>query len=352
VERTLDGSVREFGAGPARPTTAVARRLAVLAVLALVGACSLALAPDRVALAEGGAARDAGAGSAAARVRPPNTEDVEHMCALLTGCEKLPIPPQLVPRDFAQCVKRMAADLSSAKALETSLSLRECGLTASSCAQLRTCALRGTSPSACAERGKGGPVELCDGEGRAVTCLRGDVFAVRDCPRGGEQCSVVEGRAACTLGACLADQPPSCSASGTRVVECRGKRLLSVDCALLGQRCVDTASGPACAPATAACAHEGVLCRGNDAVVCKGGREVEIDCGAQGMTCGGAADRPTQGACTVPATSGEASCDPGSPPRCEGARVVYCAEGRPRSYLCRSLGLSRCVADLRGVHCV
>ncbi len=274
------------------------------------------------------------------------------MCALLTGCEKLPIPPQLVPRDFAQCVRRMTADLTSAKALETSLSLRECGLAASSCAQLRTCALRGTQPSVCGERGKAGSVDLCDGEGRAVTCFRGEVFAVRDCPRGGEQCSVLDGRAVCTLGACLADKAPACSASGTRLVECRGKRLLSLDCALLGQRCAETPAGPACAPDTARCTHEGVLCRGDVAVACKGGREVEIDCAAQGLTCGGPADRPSIGACTVPAAPGEAACDRSSPPRCDGARILYCAEGRPRAYLCRSLGLSRCVTDLRGVHCV
>lgn len=278
------------------------------------------------------------------RVVPPDVDDVEHMCALLLGCDRLPVQVALPP-SLPACVRAVTSDLASGKALEVSLTLRECGLRASSCSELRTCALRGVRADLCVGRGKTGPVDVCDAEGRAATCSREQVVQVRDCPRGGEQCAIVDGRAQCSLGACIGDQAPSCSTSGTRIVECKSGRLVSLDCAALGLRCGAGPNGPACVAPTKECTGDGVTCEGNVAVACRNGHEVRIDCGAAGLSCGGAG--PAIGACTAP----EPTCDPAAPARCDGARIKYCEHGRPRSYLCRSLGLARCVDGGRGPRC-
>ena len=136
------------------------------------------------------------------QVVPPDLGVVERMCALLTSCDKLPIPRSLVPDDFASCVKKMSDEMSAATAINFSLTLRECGLQSDSCAGLRSCALRGASPESCSGRGKQGFVGFCDDAGRALTCWHDQTLAVRDCPRGGEQCIVVGGEATCTLGPC------------------------------------------------------------------------------------------------------------------------------------------------------
>ena len=183
-------------------------------------------------------------------VTPPDIEDVEHMCALLTSCERLPLPSGLVPKDFVSCTKALYAELASSSAVAFSLTLRDCGLRASSCGELRTCALRGAKVDVCTGRGKAGPVDMCDGDGRAITCNAERVSLVRDCPRGGEQCVVRDGKAVCALGACDKDSPPTCSPSGTRVLECNKGKLLSLDCAAFGLRCVTGASGPQCALAS------------------------------------------------------------------------------------------------------
>src|SRR3954454_2250465 len=101
-------------------------------------------------------ADDAGApkGVGLVSLTPPDLDDVEHMCALLTGCERLPLPSGLVPRDLASCVRAMYAELSSPAAVTFPLTLRDCGLKASSCGELRTCALRGTRADFCSGRGK------------------------------------------------------------------------------------------------------------------------------------------------------------------------------------------------------
>lgn len=323
---------------------------------ALGAAVALAVAsgagPSSAAPAEEAAGAPTGAASsgpswpqavAAGKVTPPDLDDVEHMCALLLGCDRLPISATL-PKDFPTCVRTFTEELSSGKALEVSLTLRECGLRASSCGQLRTCALRGVRPDICAGRAKTGAVDVCDAEGRAVTCAREQVAGVRDCPRGGEQCAIVDGRAVCSLGACLGDAAPSCSASGTRVVECKSGRMVSLDCAALGMKCAVLPSGPACVAPTKECASPSPRCEGAVAVVCRNGHEVQVDCGAQGLECGGAG--PAVGACTAPEPTCEATA-----PRCDGGRIRYCDHGRPRSYPCRALGLSRCVSDARGPRC-
>jgi hypothetical protein len=320
-------------------------RRALLAVLAPVGilvAASSSAQPD--AGASGAAAASAGAGL----VTPPDLDDVEHMCALLTGCDRVPIPAGMVPRDFASCVRVMYSELASPGAVTFSLTLKECGLRASSCGALRSCALRGARPDVCAGRGKTGPVDLCDHDGRAITCSDERISAVRDCPRGGEQCAVREGRALCALGACDAEGPPTCSASGTRILTCRSGKLVSLDCAAFGLRCVTTHDGPKCATRGAACTDGAVRCESGTSVGCHYGHEVRVDCSAAGLACGGGGS--VVGGCTL-APPKEGACDPAASSRCDGATLRWCAWGKPRSYLCKSMGLTRCVSDDKSAHC-
>ena len=46
---------------------------------------------------------------------------------------------------------------------------------------------------------------ICDLDGRAINCFHEQVVGVRDCPRGGEQCVVREGRRSCALGPCTSE---------------------------------------------------------------------------------------------------------------------------------------------------
>src|SRR3984893_8152396 len=118
-------------------------------------------------------------------VAVPALDEVEHMCALLTSCDKLPMPSALFPSDFPSCVKKMTDEMTSATAVNFSLTMRECGLHSASCANLRGCVLRGANVDACGGRGKQNLVGSCDVDGRAVTCWHEQILAVRDCPRGG-----------------------------------------------------------------------------------------------------------------------------------------------------------------------
>ncbi len=100
-------------------------------------------------------------------VTPPDIEDVEHMCALLTSCHDLPFPPQMIPNSEPSCVRDFMSELTSPDAVKFSLAIRECALQANSCSDLRACALRGASSDACKGRGKTSPVGRCDIDGRA-----------------------------------------------------------------------------------------------------------------------------------------------------------------------------------------
>lgn len=323
----------------------------------LLGAlAALGLAVATTATAPAGA-DDAGT-KPAAGVTPADIEDVEHMCALLTACDRLPLPAGLVPPSFVACTRALYTELASPSAAAFSLTLRECGLRASSCGELRTCALRGAKADVCAGRGKGGAaVDMCDGDGRAVTCTNERVSLVRDCPRGGEQCVVRDGKAVCALGACEKDGPPTCSNSGTRVLECKKGKLVSLDCGAFGLRCVSSSSGPVCGTSGAAC-HEGAArCEGTTSISCWRGHEVRVDCGARGLGCaatsadaGASGANGTVGACTAPAPASGA-CDPSAPPKCDGPNIRYCAFGQPRVYLCKSVGLTKCTSDDKGVRC-
>jgi hypothetical protein len=290
---------------------------------------------------------------------PADLEDVEHMCALLTSCERLPLPAGLVPKDFVGCTRALYGELASAAAISFSLTLRDCGLRASSCGELRTCALRGAKVDVCSGRGKAGPVDMCDGDGRAITCNSERVTLVRDCPRGGEQCVVRDGHAVCALGSCEKEAPPACSPSGTRVLECKKGKLLSMDCGAFGLRCSPSSEGPRCATQAVSCNEGTTRCDGTTAIACWHGHEVRIDCGARGLACGagnagidaGAGTISPVGACALVAPA-KAACDPAAPPKCDGATLRWCAWGQPRGYLCKSVGLSRCVADDKGARCV
>lgn len=325
--------------------------------LAVLGVGAAALPEGRAA--EGSPGTDAGAPDAASGstfvanarkgvVVPPDLDDVEHMCALLTGCDRLPLPQGMIPRDFVACVRQMSDEMASPAAVQFSLTLRECGLGASSCTELRACALRGARADACAGRGRQGPVSHCDADGRAITCDKEQVQAVRDCPRGGEQCAIKDGQAVCTLGTCETDTPRACSASGTKILQCDKGKLLSLDCGALGLRCETTADGPGCATTSAACSGAAKKCDGNAAVTCHNGHEVRVECASGGLVCGGGSASVAVGAC---ATSAASTCDPAAGARCDGAILKYCAAGRPRGYFCKSLGLARCVADARGARC-
>jgi hypothetical protein len=289
------------------------------------------------------------------QVVPPDLASVERMCALLTSCDRLPIPRSLVPEDFASCVKKMSEELSAATAVNFSLTLRECGLQSDSCAGLRSCAMRGASAEACTGRGKQGVVAFCDDAGRALTCWHEQALAVRDCPRGGEQCIVVNGQATCTLGACGAiaeGDKPRCSASGTHLLHCEKGKLASLDCATFGLKCSTLADGTAgCATGGPACTAGPVHCDGEVAVACYNGHEVRVDCGAAGLACDQSSGGGLPvGACVVPA-SPSGVCDPAEKAKCEDGSIKYCAAGRPRSYACKQVGFNRCDSTKEGVRC-
>ena len=349
--------------GPAR---AVGATLGV-GLLALVAGAGTSAADERDAGIDDRSGRSApvrDGGRAATAVGglvvPADLEDVEHMCALLTACDRLPLPSGLVPPDFVGCTRALHAELASPAAVTFSLTLRECGLRASSCGELRSCALRGAKADVCTGRGKAGSVDMCDSDGRAITCNAERVTLVRDCPRGGEQCVVREGHAVCALGTCDKDAAPACSASGTRVLECKKGKLLSLDCGAFGLRCTSSADGPKCATPAASCQEGSTRCEGKTAVGCFRGHEVRVDCGARGLACGAGTDatggaQSAIGACALAAVrgtdGGPPACDPSAAPRCDGATLRWCAWGQPRAYLCKSVGLQRCVSDDKGARC-
>lgn len=289
-------------------------------------------------------------------VIPPDAEDVEHMCALLASCGDLPLPPQLIPDDFAKCVRKTADEMASPGAVNFSLTMRECGLRTNSCSELRKCVLRGVKMDACKGRGTGGTVAgVCDADGRSITCFKEHILAVRDCQRGGELCSVRDGQATCSLGPCgdgnKEGAAPVCSPSGTRILRCEKGRTVSLDCAAFGLRCSTGPDGAACATAAPACQASAKRCEGTNAVGCFNGHEVKVECSAAGMACGAAgANASVIGACTVPAPA-TGACDPNAAAKCDGATIKYCFGGKARSYFCKSLGFNKCVTDAKGARC-
>jgi hypothetical protein len=285
---------------------------------------------------------------------PPDLDDIEQMCALLTGCTNLPIPPGVVPADFGECVKKMSHELTSASGVGYSVTLRECGLKANSCDALRNCAMRGADPKSCDGRGGKAPVGYCDESGRALTCYKDKVWLVRNCPFGNEQCRVSEKGAQCILGPCSSDagDVPYCSQSGTRVLQCEHGKLTSLDCAAFGLQCSNfkgADGGPqvGCSTTAKECSGTAKRCDGKVAVACHNSHEVRVDCAAAGLNCDTNPSSPTVGACVVPPSA--VNCSPNDAPKCDGKAIKYCASGRQRSYLCSTL-FSTCSKD-GGVHC-
>jgi len=314
------------------------------------GAAPAALGPD------GGAAPAYIVAAGRGQVTPPDVEDVEHMCALLTSCDKLPFPPQMIPSSLSACVNQMSQELAGPNAVKFSLTIRECGLRANSCSELRACALRGARVNACDGRGKSGAVGICDLEGRAISCWHEQVMGVRDCPRGGEQCVVREGTATCALGPCTGENkegaPATCSASGTRILQCEHGKLQSLDCAAFGLRCTTENGAAGCAPSTPACTGTAKRCEGNVSVGCVHGHEVRVDCGAAGLSCNSVPGAQQVGACVaLPPSAAQDKCDPKDNAKCDGATIKYCYAGKKRSYFCKSLAFDKCVNDGKGARC-
>lgn len=289
-------------------------------------------------------------------LNPPTVDDVEQMCALLTACDNLPIPRGIVPQDHAGCVKKLSEDLTSPGGIAYSLTLRECGLGANSCADLKKCAARGAEDKACEGRGMKAPVSHCDELGRAITCYQGKIFVVRNCPFGGEQCRVTDKGAQCILGPCSSDagDAPYCSQSGTRVLQCEKGKLTSLDCAAFGLKCssipaTDGGAAVGCTTSGAACTAGSKRCDGKVAVTCHGGHEVRVNCAAAGLECDAKPGSPTVGACVVPSSA--VNCSPSDAAKCDGNNVKYCANGRQRSYLCSAL-FATCGKENGNVRCV
>ena len=201
-------------------------------------------------------------------VKPPAVEDIEEMCALLIGCPDVPL--SVPSQDLGECVRTLWKDLSLPEAVKFSIPLRECGLRADSCKELRECGLRGAAPDICNGRGTDKTMSFCDGDGRAVTCARGKLVQVRDCPRFGEQCAAKSGGATCTLGSCPSDVPsdgtPVCSKNKAKTLVCDSGKLLSFDCGAFGLTCTaGSDSKPTCASeATPSCEKDLHKCDGDD----------------------------------------------------------------------------------------
>ncbi|MCU0693866.1 MAG: hypothetical protein MUF54_20960, partial [Polyangiaceae bacterium] len=310
------------------------RSALVLGSVAIAALTALAIVPlEAVAQAQTAASPSAGGRSASVRnatkgvVVPPALEDIEAMCALLTGCADVAFPKP--GEDVVSCVKASWQALASADTVRLSLGIRDCALRANSCGELRECALAGASPDVCNGRAMKSdePIGFCDLDGRAVSCFRGKPLFVRDCPRAGEQCSVAGGKPICSLGSCPADMAEGasqCSANGQRVLRCQDRRLQSRDCSVLGLRCATSNGKPVCVPVTKSCTTASVhRCDGKAAVACLDGHEVRVLCDAARMSCVSPNDTRTNGVCALLAPARPEKCVDGRP-RCVGNAIEYC----------------------------
>ena len=286
-------------------------------------------------------------------VKPPAVEDIEEMCALLIGCPDVPL--SVPSQDLGECVRALWKELSTPDAVKFSIPLRECGLRADSCKELRECGLRGASADVCNGRGQDKTMSFCDADGRAVTCSKGKLVQVRDCPRFGEQCAAKSGGSTCTLGPCPADIPadgtPVCSKNKAKTLVCDSGKLLSFDCGAFGLTCTAGPDGkPTCASeASPACEKDLHKCDGDDHVGCVGGHEVRVQCGKSSMKCLTAATKDSIGVCQPPEP--DSACPPGTPSKCVGNNVQYCAGGKARNFFCKGLGFSKCTGGPGQAHC-
>ncbi len=288
-------------------------------------------------------------------ILPPSVDDAEAFCALVLACRDVPMyPPE---PEFQRCVRTIMAELAGPDALTSSLSIRECGLSATSCSKLRQCALKGANATACdgVAIDSDTPVGKCDIDARAITCWRGKVLGVRNCGLADELCVAKGGKADCALpGACPANAKNDWTCAGNRMVKCQDNKFLSLDCAVLNLSCSATDGKAACTPPkTAGCKGNGITCKGSDAIACVNGKEVRVDCGQQGMLChdpSKPADDRTIGLCEMPAPADKKdACDSAKfEDKCDGSSIKYCAAGTIRKYECKSIGASKCVMDKVG----
>ncbi|MBI2394606.1 MAG: hypothetical protein HYV09_33865 [Deltaproteobacteria bacterium] len=295
--------------------------------------------------------------AAGGAVLPPSVDDAEAFCALALACRDVPLFPPAP--DFAGCVKSLMDMLSGPGALNSSVTIRECGLAATSCKNLRTCLLKGADPKVCDgfAMTSDTPIGKCDVDARAVTCWRGKVLGVRNCGMADELCVVKSGKADCALaGPCPAGAKDEWTCAGSRMVKCQDGKFLSIDCKVLNLTCNSYTDDKGkqqvgCAPPTpAACKMTNTYtCSGKHAMGCVNGKEVKIDCGEAGMTCADpkAPTEKTVGACELPApTDPKLACDPKKfEAKCDGAMMVYCSSGTIRKYPCKSIGATKCVME-------
>ena len=282
--------------------------------------------------------------SALLHVTPPVVDDLATLCSLLSGCQGLPIAASALADDFGACMKRYGASLASPAALGVSLSVRECGLRASSCASLRDCLLRGVKPETCTSRGKSGPVGMCDADGRAIVCAKEKVVAVRDCPRGGEHCRVRNGEAICVLDRCDEAEGTKPKCLGSKKVVCDKGLFVSVDCGVLDLTCEDGPEGAACVPKGVVCTQD--RCAGATAIGCYAGKEVAIDCDRAGLACA-----ETSGALGRCQAKGDGASCGADAFRCEGSAIKGCFAGSPLAFQCAAAGFKRCEVAGKSVRC-
>ena len=284
-------------------------------------------------------------------VLPPSVDDAEAFCALALACLDIAMYPPAP--DFQGCVNALMNQLTSPEALNASLSIRECGLRATSCKSLRSCALKGADPTICKDVASDTkePIGKCDLDGRAVTCWRGKILGVRNCGLANEICVAKGGKAECALaGACPAGVKDSWSCAGTRMVKCENNKFLSIDCSVLNLGCVMDKGTAGCAPSTTkVCTSGAVSCsKDNDtAVGCVSGKQVSVACNDQGMKCADPAkpvtDR-TVGVCELPV--GDKVCDLAkNKAKCKGSTIEYCSHGTTRAFQCKTIGANKCVED-------
>jgi len=326
---------------------------------------------------------DAGATLIQGAVAAPAFEDIVQACALLVNntCDHqvagvpqphpVPIPSQYIPASFQACVNKLADELLSPSTVTQTTLLTDCAVNASSCARLRTCALRGADEEACKGRGPDGIVGFCDRDGRALACWHGHILGVRDCPSESENCQVMpasggpnqpQSQAQCVLAPCSAagmqaGAAPKCSSGNTHVLRCEGGKVTAVNCEQRGLRCfagVDTNGEAACATTLPVCAAGSHRCEGNVSVGCHNGHEVKIDCAraGKGFSCAGGPGAVAVGSCFFTPPSGS-TCNPNDTPTCErnGTDIKFCFKGDPRTHNCGAMS-KRCVSDrTSGAHC-
>ena len=131
-------------------------------------------------------------------------------------------------------------------------------------------------------------------------CVQGDAWWVDGCGDLGEKAEEC-GAQLCREGACEAPSPEGCGdvspygrceEDTARV--CHGGRVVEVDCAARGERCVIGQEGARCAPRSErACDWPPgeTVCDGERLVFCRDGEQQVIDCEALGATCDAAGER-------------------------------------------------------------